>query len=233
MKMVSFCSLKGGTGKTTLSYNLAERAHSAGFRVAICDFDPQECCVSLRELREQENGSRSGWDVYTGRVGVSSAEGLVKIREQGNCDLLICDLPGADSMALVRFLQEMDLVLSPVGVSIPELVVAGNLVSMLGKMNLPLVFVGNDVPPGRFRREEMVRELEGLGVEVCPVMVERRVAFLDSLRGGLGVCESVPGSAAAVQVDDLWRWLVARLNLNIEGGVGDDYESGIAVAVES
>ena len=231
--MLSFCSLKGGTGKTTLSFNLAERAHFFGFRVAICDFDPQECCVSLRELREQVNGGLALWDVYTGRVGVSSAGSLAKVREQGEYDLLICDLPGADSIALVRFLQEMDLVLSPVGVSVPELVVAGNLVSLLGRMGLPLVFVGNDVPPGRRRRGEMVEELERLGVEVCPVIVERRVAFLDSLKGGLGVCESVPDSAAASQVDELWRWVMLRLNLEVEGGWSDGFENSVAVAAES
>jgi cellulose biosynthesis protein BcsQ len=41
MKSICLVSWKGGTGKTTLACNLAERAGAAGLNTTLCDFDPQ------------------------------------------------------------------------------------------------------------------------------------------------------------------------------------------------
>ena len=51
MDVVALCSMKGGTGKTTLAFNLAERGHSFGWRVALVDLDPQEGAFGLADLR--------------------------------------------------------------------------------------------------------------------------------------------------------------------------------------
>ena len=41
MKSIGVVSWKGGTGKTTLAFNLAERATNATIDTMLCDFDPQ------------------------------------------------------------------------------------------------------------------------------------------------------------------------------------------------
>jgi len=41
MVVIAFASLKGGTGKTTLTYNLASLWADRGKRVLAVDFDPQ------------------------------------------------------------------------------------------------------------------------------------------------------------------------------------------------
>ena len=208
MLAVALCSMKGGTGKTTLAYNLAERAHTGGRRVAVLDYDPQEGCIGLADLR---NGG--GWPVSAGRVGVAGADRLNAMRVKGEFDLVVCDLPGSDSMALGRLLMEMDLVLSPVGVGAADLMAAASFAWMVNRMELPVVFVPNNLPQGQARREAMLAELGGLSVVVCPVMLQRRVAHLDALRAGLGVCEAFPRSAAAGEIEALWAWVFGRLNL--------------------
>ena len=40
MPAVAMCSMKGGTGKTTIGFNLSERAFSSGLDVVLLDFDP-------------------------------------------------------------------------------------------------------------------------------------------------------------------------------------------------
>ena len=134
------------------------------------------------------------------------------MRDRGEYDLVICDLPGGDSMALAMVLAEMDLILSPVGAGASDLGSAANFAWFVKRMELPVVFVPNNVPFGETRRVGMFEELEELGVDVCPVVVRRRVAHMDAVRVGMGVCEAFPKSPAAVEVDALWGWLRERLD---------------------
>ncbi len=51
MRTLALVSWKGGTGKTTLACNLAERAAAAGLVTTLCDFDPQATCLSHCQMR--------------------------------------------------------------------------------------------------------------------------------------------------------------------------------------
>ncbi len=64
MPAVAMCSMKGGTGKTTIAFNLAERAFAGGLRVLHLDFDPQEGSIGIADLREKSG--RVCWPTPTG-----------------------------------------------------------------------------------------------------------------------------------------------------------------------
>ena len=55
--LLAFCSVKGGSGKTTLAFNMAERASSAGARVILLDCDYQEASLSLAMARQEFLGN--------------------------------------------------------------------------------------------------------------------------------------------------------------------------------
>ena len=236
MPAVAMCSMKGGTGKTTISFNLAERAFASGLRVALLDFDAQEGSLAISDLRRA--GGRMCWSVSGARVTVADADRVAGLKSEDPDRLLVCDLPGADSMALVRLLSEMDLILSPVGNGVSDLQAAANLASSVRGMriDLPLVFLPNNVTHIRHRREVLLEELEDLEVDVCPVQVQHRVAHLDCLRSGLGVCEAFPRSPAAGEISALWEWVCLRVGLRPEishGGFLDDTEeSAVAYSVQ-
>ena len=226
--------MKGGTGKTTISFNLSERAFSSGIDVLLLDFDPQEGSLGIADLRRSDP-SRACWPVLTGRVTVSDADRLSGMKSEDPGRLLVCDLPGADSMALVRLLSEMDLILSPVGSGVADLLAAANFSSVVSGMriDLPLVFLPNNVTHIRQRRDALLSELAALAVDVCPVVVQRRVAHLDSLRSGLGVCEAFPRSPAASDIEALWSWVCRRLGilpqeLSLGGFLDDSAETATA-----
>ena len=84
-----------------------------------------------------------------GRVTVSDAGRLAGMKVQEPSRLFVCDLPGADSMALVRLLSEMDLILSPVGAGAADLIAAANFAAAVQGMNLnlPLVFLAEQRSP--------------------------------------------------------------------------------------
>jgi len=47
MRRIAFWSPKGGVGKTTLALNFAAAAYYAGYKVLVCDLDPQQSAVSI------------------------------------------------------------------------------------------------------------------------------------------------------------------------------------------
>ncbi len=57
MRVISFVTQKGGTGKSTLAVNLAVTAEANGERVCILDLDPQGTSAAWYETRAAETPS--------------------------------------------------------------------------------------------------------------------------------------------------------------------------------
>ena len=105
--IITFCGQKGGTGKTTLSYLVAETLSRAGKRVAIRDDDPQ-ASVSLivSELRE------------SGRTEVE----ILEQGREGNYDFVVVDtLPRLSSRVLVEAVKEADRLILPLKPSMVDI----------------------------------------------------------------------------------------------------------------
>lgn len=204
---VAFSSVKGGTGKTTLAFNLAERASACGLRPVLVDCDVQEAGMAIHRM----GGDEVSWPAMKGAVSEAGLQRVLDLSRGGQFDLVVCDLGGYDNMALSRFLMEMDLVLSPVGVGPADLVAACGFHFSLQRSGVNLVFVPSAVNPGRGRLSELREVLEDRGARVSPVAVRRLVVHMDALRSGQGVCRYAPESAAAGEVDGLWRWVRGEL----------------------
>ena len=211
-EIIGFSSFKGGTGKTTLSYAMAERAFSRGLRTLLLDFDPQETAMGVAYLREIP-----GWEVRRCQVSVAGAEELAAIASSGQFDLVVCDLPGSEGATLQRVLANMNLVMCPVGMGAPDMLVASNFAWIARRMDLPVVFVGNNILPGRRRRDELVQELSAMDLPVCPAMVQTRVAHVDAMNRGQSAAEWAQESVAAVELEALWRWVASQIGITLEG----------------
>lgn len=214
--------MKGGTGKTTLAINLAERAHAAGLNPVLVDCDPQEQAVGLCSLRED-----GGWDVVTSQVGSSGAERILAYGSSGEYGIVFCDLPGLEEFALGTILSRVDMVLSPVGPTAPEILGVANLSSLAVPARWPVWLVPNNLPPGSRRRRGLLEELVPFEVSICPTMLQRRVAHFDAIRLGMGVCEYLPGSAAAGEVDSLWRWVARRVGVDAGPVLGGEVNGNV------
>ena len=211
-KILGFSSFKGGTGKTTLSYAMSERAFSRGLRTLLLDFDSQETVMGLAYLREIP-----GWEVRRCQVSVAGAEELAGVASSGEFDLVVCDLPGSEGATLQRVLSNMNLVMCPVGMGAPDMLVTSNFAWIARRMDLPAVFVGNNILPGRRRREDLVQELGAMELPVCPAMVQTRVAHVDAMNCGQSAAEWAPESVAAAELEALWRWVACKLGIAPEG----------------
>ncbi len=212
LKSLGLASFKGGVGKTMLAYSLAERATASGLRTMVLDFDPNEGPLALATLR---GDGLSSWCTELISLTASGLRALERHLKSDDQDLLICDLPGADSTLFLRVLGSLDMVLSPLGAGVSDLFVATEFAATLQRFKLPGWFVGNGLPHGRARRQVFAQELKSYGyMNICPVQVVSRVAHVDAARRGLSACEWEPGGQAAVEIDELWRWVAERLALD-------------------
>ena len=199
--------MKGGTGKTTIAYNMAERAWNAGFEVTLLDCDPQESCVCVFHAR---NG-KPGWDMGKGLVSVHGASEVTRLAQDQR--LVICDLPAVDRSLLRRFLSVMDLILSPVGPGPTDMLSAIDFNDSVAGLGVPVYSVANMIPPGVYWRDVVLETMAERSVSVAPPILYRRVAHMRAFFSGLGVCEYQPESQAALEADALWQWAAGCLGL--------------------
>ena len=204
--VVAVSSMKGGTGKTTVAINLAERAHAAGLRCALIDYDPMEGSIGIADLRD-----RPGWVTIPGKLSSAGAEELKGLRSSGDYDILVCDLPGKESFTMGIILVEADVTLSPLNISPQELQSAREFRWIGENMGWSLYFLPSNLTSVKKRQLELVTEVSSWGAPVSPVVIQNRVAYVDCFRYGLGVCESSPRSLAAREVQSLWEWLSSIL----------------------
>jgi len=164
--IITLCGQKGGTGKTTLSFLLAETLSRAGKRVAVRDDDPQK---SLTEVIEETRAD-----------GKTKVELWDKSRA-GDFDFVIVDTqPRLDSRVLQESIREADRLILPLKPSMVDIRATLPAVEMvkanLGKDARAFV-VWNMVKPGT----RISRELESLeamiGLPVLKGQVPERIGF--------------------------------------------------------
>ena len=212
MTTIAFASWKGGTGKTTLAFNITERANAAGVRTLLCDFDPQATALRQHQLRQNHSPDRT--PVTTVKASMSD-EGLAALRgvqEKDKYDLIICDMPGADSFSMDQALNAMDLILIPIMPSPYEVMITANLVHRGVEKGWRMALVPNNIPAIRQRRERMLSSLSGMGIDIAPVTVTRRVTYWDASLVGMSVAEFQPRSEAAQEMTNLWKWIAKQID---------------------
>ena len=108
----------------------------------------------------------------------------------------------------------MDALIVPITAAPYEIMITAQLVHKGVIKGWPMYLVPNNLPPIRSRREAMLTTLAGMGIEVAPTAIVRRVTHWDAELNGLGVCEYAPASQAADEIQEYWDWLSDRLRVD-------------------
>jgi chromosome partitioning protein len=108
MRVISFVTQKGGTGKSTLAVNLAVAAEATGEKVCLIDLDPQGTAASWYETRSAETPA-----VLDHNQAGSLSDTLSRLETAG-FTLAVIDTPGVDSHATRGAMRTADLCLIPV-----------------------------------------------------------------------------------------------------------------------
>jgi len=113
MLTILIINSKGGSGKTTLTTNLASYYASKKFRTTIMDYDPQGSCLQWLKVRAGHSGNIHGANAAPPK-GASTLHNLQKWVPVGT-EVLVIDAPsGVRGLLLQEMVRRANFILVPV-----------------------------------------------------------------------------------------------------------------------
>jgi chromosome partitioning protein len=198
-------NLKGGTGKSTIAFNLAVWAVHQQRKVLLVDADPQGTSSDLLEMRRENGHQPVVFGLSTDESRLSEDVGRVKdIFED-----IIIDIAAGDRVGFKAALTIADCLLIPLLPGQSDVWAVSNVLDVLeevGDVNPHLKVMGvinkADTRGGK-ETEETAEAMKELGVDLLPVTLGYRVVFRRSLPEGLGVIEWERRSQACQEIEEL------------------------------
>ncbi len=190
-------NLKGGSGKSTVAFNLAVWLAVHNTRISAFDLDPQRTLTDVAEVRSEE-GFTPLFSLHYG--GTDLLEDIAA--RQGE---VIVDIGTADMDSLKGVLALADRVVVPVPPSQADIWSTQRFLGLIeravGSKGRPevCVFVNRaDTHHGVRESDEAEEALAQLdGIELIRNRLFQRTAYRRSFSEGLGVFEQAPSSKAA------------------------------------
>jgi chromosome partitioning protein len=203
-------NLKGGSGKSTVAFNLAvwlTRHHS---QVKLYDFDPQKTLCDVIEVRSDEG--------FEPEMTVEQPQGdlAAALREAAKDSEVIVDVGTADMDAMRAAISVADRVVIPVAPSQADvwstqrfLVIINKVAADAGHKPKLLLFVNRADTHHSVRESDETEEALKMlpGGSVLPCRIYQRTAYRRSFSEGLAVYELQPGSKAALEFMELVKHL--------------------------
>lgn len=211
MRTIAVLNQKGGTGKTTVSANLAAAAHLAGKRTLVLDLDRQGSAFDWYSARG-EGSKLDGLSV----VRTDKALSVPKFRELSRgYDVVVCDGPPRLGDVTRSAAVAADVVVIPLRAgpldwwaaseTIEVLDSADEIRIELGRQPVRRLFVLNGVAPNTRIMRQALDAIASTGGELAPVTIGNRVAFPESMFTGECVLTTVAGTPAADEITRLYE----------------------------
>jgi chromosome partitioning protein len=209
MRILTIASQKGGAGKTTLAAHLAVEAERTGAGpVAVVDTDPQGSLAAWWNTREAPTPLFAS-------VEIGHLPDYLRTLVRRRVELVVIDTPPALTEMIRAAIAVADLVLIPARPSPHDLRAVGVIVAMAEASGKPFCFIVNGATPRTTIAHEAVRALAQHG-KVAPVTLHQRIDFAASMVDGRTVGELNPQSRSAVEVTDLWQYVVTKLRKDVK-----------------
>ena len=203
MRVISFVTQKGGSGKTTLTFCCAVAAQERGAKVLIVDMDSQGTAEAWYQDREIETPQLARVDA------VHLPQALDAAKRQG-FDFVLLDTPGRDEPATAAAIRASDFCIIPCRPTPGDMKATPPTMATIKRLGKKGAFVLTQTPVRGIRLEEAEAGLLVLGM-VSPVRIVARHAYQDAQGRGLGVTEFEPRGKAAGEMRRLWQWIITSL----------------------
>ena len=206
MKIVAILSQKGGTGKTTLALHLAVAAVLDGWATTVLDLDPQASATGWGDSRAA--ATPAVISLQASRLG----KALDTAARDGDALALIDTAPHSADAA-VSAAEAADLILIPCRAGILDLRAIAATARIARLAGVPAHAVLNHAPPRAPRVEEDAREaVRQHGLDLAPVVLHQRAAFVHALTLGQTASEFEPDGKADAEVRALFGWMRGLLD---------------------
>lgn len=193
-KIILITHQKGGVGKSTLCFNLAQNI-SSNAKVAVLDFDVQGSLAQIKDMV-------TDFDILTQKKGKNEIKKL-------DYDFIFIDTPPYLSNQLNELIVLADLIIIPTKAGILDLLAINSTLSLIesqNKTNKSLI-VFNMVKPNTTLTNDIVKGLKEYSVSIANTMISDLVVFTRSVLIN-GVASS---NKAQRQLDNLTKEILTKL----------------------
>jgi chromosome partitioning protein len=209
MQTIAVVSRKGGSGKTTISTQLAIGLWRRGRRVMLADNDIQASSLEVFRMRTQPGPDRTastGSKLFT----------LQNTLERDGYDILVVDTPAVIESETAQVVARADLALMVLRPTYLDLAAAVNTSQSIRQLRRPGLIVLNQAPTSRGdiespmvrRALEAVRLLE---IPVAPTVIRLRMIHQVAVSHGLSAEEVQPDAPGGMEIGRLCDYLDAWL----------------------
>lgn len=204
MKILALLNEKGGTGKSTISQNIATCLHRRGVRVVLVDADPQGT------TRDWRSASPEGANLPS-VIALDRPEMLAALKNI-DADIVVIDTPAkAEKMtaSVIRAADAALIVIQPSGADIWASAAAVRLIQQKIDLGGQIVaaFLANRVSSStNLSKEVLANGWNEYGIEQLESTIGNRVAFAQALTDGLSVYDTADRAGRAeidLLVDEL------------------------------
>jgi len=205
-------NLKGGSGKSTVAFNLSVWLALHGAQVSAYDLDPQRTLSDVMEVRNEEG--------YTPLISLQSGGRELMGDIRGRSGEVVVDIGTADMEALKGALSIADRIIVPVPPCQADIWSTQRFLGIIDtvtaeKAREVCVFVNRADTHHAVREsdeaEEALAELEG--ITLIRNRLYQRTAYRRSFSEGLGVFELVPWSKASKEFIELASTLYPQIRV--------------------
>lgn len=194
-------NLKGGSGKSTVAFNLGVWLLKKGHPVAAYDLDPQMTLSDVATVRREEG--------YSPPLQVYLAQDSLADHLRYHPGEVIVDVGVANLPRMKEAISVADRVIIPVPPSQPDVWATQRFMKMIAdavnKESPPelLAFVNRADTHHAVRESDEAQEALGMlpGLTVLPHRLYQRTIFRRSLSEGLAVFEIWPKCKASIEID--------------------------------
>jgi chromosome partitioning protein len=207
MKIIAVAIAKGGTGKSMITRSIAAAAAAGGLNVLVLDLDNQQSTTLWSRRR------KTALPLVKFTTENDLADELTRARTAG-CELVIIDTPPARSTEAPAAVEVADLVLIPCTADVEafeQLPRTARLARTTGK---PAVAILNKATPNSRSEEVAARGVfEAMSLTMAPAVLHEFKVHRHAARQGLTAQELEPESRAAGEIEALWDWICAELQM--------------------
>ena len=208
-KVVAFSNQKGGSGKSTLSANIAVLWSNSGYKVAVIDADPQKSLTYWLSERETYYGEKDiGIDTYNFEVRNLSEE-IKKIKRK--YDFIIIDSPPAITFETIQIIKASNGIFVPVQPSPLDLMATLPFLQIVKEERKKPLIILNRVMPRAKLTEAMILRLRYSGAKIARSRISSKVLFAETFAVGRGVIDINITSDASKEIINVGNEILRNL----------------------
>ena len=205
-KVITIAQQKGGSGKTTLTANLAVAALNRGLSVAVIDSDPQGSLGhwAMTRFENQEPDLK---------FGTASAWGIAFETKQlqKDYDVVFVDTPPKIDADLRPAMRASDLIVVPVSASQVDLWATDGVLELARREERAVLTVLNRARTGTRVATDIAAQLDKLEATTAKTVLANRVLYAETLGQGKSVVEVQKTGPAAQEITALAEEVFAAL----------------------